>query len=176
MSENKFTEHMEVEKIGTLKPGDIGWGTCDGCEKNIYKFPGVLIQGITEEAAKLLYEKVEIVPEGTKERLEKLEARNAELLETLENDLLRKRVLELEEMLKQSMHNNDELRNDNYQLRARVEELERQVQDYKEENVKLLQQCLALYRAVKKANCELDKIEESCDNNVWFSQLKERTY
>jgi hypothetical protein len=86
MSENKFTEHMEVEKIGTLKPGDIGWGTCDGCEKNIYKFPGVLIQGITEEAAKLLYEKVEIVPEGTKERLEKLEARNAELLETLENE------------------------------------------------------------------------------------------
>jgi hypothetical protein len=84
MSENKFTEHMEVEKIGTLKPGDIGWGTCDGCEKNIYKFPGVLIQGITEEAAKLLYEKVEIVPEGTKARMEKLEARNREMLEELE--------------------------------------------------------------------------------------------
>jgi septal ring factor EnvC (AmiA/AmiB activator) len=97
-------------------------------------------------------------------------------LQKLENDLLRKRVLELEEMLKQSMHNNDELRNDNYQLRARVEELERQVQEYKEENVKLLQQCLALYRAVKKANVEMDKIEEKCDNNVWFQKIKERMY
>jgi hypothetical protein len=84
MSENKFTEHMEVEKIGTLKPGDIGLGTCDGCEKNIHKFPGVLLQGITEEAAKLLYEKVEIVPEGTKARMAKLEASNAALLEALE--------------------------------------------------------------------------------------------
>jgi hypothetical protein len=45
-------------------------------------------------------------------------------LQKLENDLLRKRVLELEEMLKQSMQNNDELRNDNYQLRQRVAELE----------------------------------------------------
>lgn len=49
-------------------------------------------------------------------------------------------------------------------------------QELKEENVRLLQQCLSLYRAVKKANVELDKIEESCDNNVWFSRLKERTY
>ena len=81
MSDNKFTEHMEVEKIGTLKPGDIGLGTCDGCEKNIHKFPGVLIQGITSDAAKLLYEKVEIVPAGTKARLEKLEASNKELRE-----------------------------------------------------------------------------------------------
>lgn len=62
------------------------------------------------------------------------------------------------------------------ELKNRIAELEREVQDYKEENVKLLQQCLSLYRAVKKANCELDKIEESCDNNVWFSHLKERTY
>ena len=62
------------------------------------------------------------------------------------------------------------------ELKNRIAELEREVQDYKEENVKLLQQCLSLYRAVRKANCELDKIEESCDNNVWFSRLKERTY
>ena len=85
MSENNFTEHMEVEKIGTLKPGDIGWGTCDGCEKNIHKFTGVLLQGITEEAAKLLYEKVEIVPEGTKAKVAELEARNKELLLALED-------------------------------------------------------------------------------------------
>lgn len=62
------------------------------------------------------------------------------------------------------------------ELKNRIAELEREVQEYKEENVKLLQQCLALYRAVKRANVELDKIEESCDNNVWFSRLKERTY
>ena len=84
MSENKFTEHMEVEKIGTLKPGDIGWGTCDGCPKNIHKFPGVLIQGITQEAALLLFQKVEIVPAGTKARLEKLEDSSAGLLKALE--------------------------------------------------------------------------------------------
>ena len=65
---------------------------------------------------------------------------------------------------------------ENYALKNRIAELEREVQDYKEDNVKLLQQCLSLYRAVKKANVELDKIEESCDNNVWFSHLKERTY
>lgn len=64
----------------------------------------------------------------------------------------------------------------NTDLKKRIAELEREVQEYKEENVKLLQQCLALYRAVKKANCELDKIEETCDNNFWFSRLKERTY
>ena len=62
------------------------------------------------------------------------------------------------------------------ELKNRIAELEREVQDYKEENVKLLQQCLSLYRAVRKANCELDKIEKSCDNNVWFQKIKERTY
>lgn len=62
------------------------------------------------------------------------------------------------------------------ELKSRIAELEREVQEYKEENVKLLQTMLALYRAVKRANVELDKIEESCDNNVWFSRLKERTY
>ena len=61
-------------------------------------------------------------------------------------------------------------------LKNRIAELEREVQEYKEENVKLLQTLLALHRAVKRANVELDKIEESCDNNVWFSRLKERTY
>ena len=64
----------------------------------------------------------------------------------------------------------------NTDLKNRISELEREVQEYKEENVKLLQQCLTLYRAVKKANCNLDEIEEKCDNNVWFSRLKERTY
>lgn len=62
------------------------------------------------------------------------------------------------------------------ELKNRITELERQVQDYKEENVKLLHQCLSLYRAVKAANCNLDAIEEKCDNNVWFQKLKERTY
>lgn len=49
-------------------------------------------------------------------------------------------------------------------------------QELKEENVKLLQTLLSLYRAVKKANCNLDAIEEKCDNNVWFQKIKERTY
>ncbi len=61
-------------------------------------------------------------------------------------------------------------------LKQRVSELEHQVQEYKEENVKLLQTLLSLYRAVKKANCNLDAIEEKCDNNVWFQRLKERMY
>lgn len=82
--DNKFTESMEVEAVGNLKPGDIGWGTCDGCEKNIHKFPGVLLQGVTQDAAKLLYEKVEVVAEGTKAKMSELEASNNELLEALE--------------------------------------------------------------------------------------------
>ena len=49
-------------------------------------------------------------------------------------------------------------------------------QELKEENVKLLQTLLSLYRAVKAANCNLDAIEEKCDNNVWFQKIKERTY
>ena len=69
-----------------------------------------------------------------------------------------------------------DLLEENDALKNRIAELEREVQDYKEENVKLLQQCLSLCRAVKKANVELDKIEESCDNNVWFQKIKERTY
>ena len=64
----------------------------------------------------------------------------------------------------------------NTDLKKRIAELEREVQEYKEENVKLLQTLLALHRAVKRANVELDKIEESCDNNVWFQKIKERTY
>ena len=64
----------------------------------------------------------------------------------------------------------------NTDLKKRIDELEREVQEYKEENVRLLKQCLSLYRAVERANAELDEIEEKCDNNVWFSRLKERTY
>lgn len=66
--------------------------------------------------------------------------------------------------------------NPDAELKNRIAELEREVQEYKEENVKLLQTLLALHRAVKRANVELDKIEESCDNNVWFQKIKERTY
>ena len=62
------------------------------------------------------------------------------------------------------------------ELKNRITKLERQLQDYKEENVKLLQTLLALHRAVKAANCNLYEIGESCDNNVWFARLKERTY
>ena len=69
-----------------------------------------------------------------------------------------------------------DLLEENDALKKRIAELEREVQEYKEENVKLLQTLLALHRAVERANAELDKIEESCDNNVWFQKIKERTY
>lgn len=61
-------------------------------------------------------------------------------------------------------------------MTTRIADLERQLQEYKEENVRILQTLLALHRAVKKANCNLDEIEEKCDNNVWFQKIKERTY
>ena len=62
------------------------------------------------------------------------------------------------------------------ELKNRIAELEREVQGYKEENVKLLQQCLALYRALMKQRDEAEKVMETCAHNVWFSRLKERTY
>ena len=62
------------------------------------------------------------------------------------------------------------------ELKKRITELERQVQDYKEENVKLLQQCLALYRALMKQRDEAEKVMQTCAHNVWFCQIKERTY
>ena len=61
-------------------------------------------------------------------------------------------------------------------LEIRIAELERENQSLKEETVRIYQQMLSLYRAVKRSNVELDKIEEKCDNNVWFQRLKERTY
>jgi predicted nucleic acid-binding Zn-ribbon protein len=85
-------------------------------------------------------------------------------------------IEEAREEWHKSMEHVSDLLEENYALKNRIAELEREVQDYKEENVKLLQQCLSLYRAVKKANCNLDAIEKSCDNNVWFQKIKERTY
>jgi len=61
-------------------------------------------------------------------------------------------------------------------LKTELDMVQTAWQELKEENVKLLQTLLSLYRAVKKANLELDKIEEKCDNNVWFQKIKERTY
>lgn len=69
-----------------------------------------------------------------------------------------------------------DLLEENDALKKRITKLEREMQEYKEENVRLLQQCLSLYRAVKKANCEMDKVEEKCEADVWFQKIKERTY
>ena len=91
-------------------------------------------------------------------------------------DVVCAEIEEAREEWHKSMEHVSDLLEENDALKNRIAELEREVQDYKEENVKLLQQCLSLYRAVKKANVELDKIEESCDNNVWFQKIKERTY
>lgn len=80
MSDNKFTESMEVIEIGTMR-------LCDSVPvcANFTDVTGVLIEGITKDAAKLLYEKVEIVAEGTKAKMEELEASNKELLGALED-------------------------------------------------------------------------------------------
>ena len=68
------------------------------------------------------------------------------------------------------------LKDENNTLNQRITELERENQSLKEETVRIYQQMLSLYRAVKAANCNLDAVEEKCDNNVWFQKIKERTY
>ena len=83
MSDNEFSENMVVCAVGNLSPGNIS-DSCESCPHNKFSFPGVLIDGVTKDAVMLLSEKVEIVPAGTKARLEKLEARNREMLEELE--------------------------------------------------------------------------------------------
>ena len=83
MSENKFSENMVVCAVGNLSPGNIS-DSCESCPHNKFSFPGVLIDGVTKDAVMLLSEKVEIVPEGTKARMETLEASNREMLEELE--------------------------------------------------------------------------------------------
>jgi hypothetical protein len=67
-------------------------------------------------------------------------------------------------------------KNENQHLKDWITKLERENHELKDETVRIYQQMLSLYRAIKKANLELDKIEESCDNNVWFQKIKERTY
>lgn len=84
MSEAKFTGSMEVVAVGNLTPDKIGGDACNGCPNNTCKSPGVLIDGLTREAVKLLYEKCEIVPVGTIEKLAKLEEINAVMLKALE--------------------------------------------------------------------------------------------
>lgn len=78
MNDNKFTESMEVIEIGTMR-------LCDSVPvcANFTDVTGVLIEGITKEAAKLLYEKVEVVPVGTKEKMAELEASNKQLREII---------------------------------------------------------------------------------------------
>ncbi len=70
----------------------------------------------------------------------------------------------------------DMLQTERQELRYGCCKLERQAQDYKEENVKLLRQCLKLYRALMKQRDEAEKVMETCAHNVWFCQIKERTY
>ena len=68
------------------------------------------------------------------------------------------------------------LREECYTLEQKITELERQVQEYKDENVKLLEHNLMLYRALMKQRDEAEKTLQKCANNVWFMHLKERTY
>ena len=86
-----------------------------------------------------------------------------------ENEELKQRVLDLAINLHQ-------FRDDDLKKFYEIQSLQKEVQDYKEENVKLLRQCLKLYRALMKQRDEAEKVMETCAHNVWFSRLKERTY
>jgi hypothetical protein len=82
MSDNEFSENMVVCAVGILSPGNIS-DSCEICPHNKSSFPGVLIAGVTKDAVMLLSEKVEIVPEGTTERLKNLEGINDSLVSAI---------------------------------------------------------------------------------------------
>ena len=70
---DKFTESMEVAEVGDLRPSSIG-------ERDDV-MRGVLINGVTSDAAKMLYKKCEILAAGTAKEIEKLKEINADLLD-----------------------------------------------------------------------------------------------
>ncbi len=86
-----------------------------------------------------------------------------------ENEALKQRVKDL-------MRDFRKCREDYCKKWNRADEIQKEAQQLKEENIKLLKTLLALYRAVKRVNGNLDEIEGECDNDAWFQKLKERTY
>lgn len=70
---DKFTESMEVVEVGDLRPSSIG-------ERDDV-MRGVLINGVTPDAARMLYKKCEVVPAGAMMEIERLREAREELLD-----------------------------------------------------------------------------------------------
>ncbi len=85
MSNNRFTDHLTVEAVGNLAPSRIGSEACEHCENNKNGGPGVLLEGVTPEAVRLLYQQCELHPEGTAETIKQLREANAELAKATED-------------------------------------------------------------------------------------------
>lgn len=57
-----------------------------------------------------------------------------------------------------------------------TQELYKEINQLRDENIRLLKTALELYRALRKAKKVLDEIEEKYRNNGWFEKLKEMEY
>ena len=57
-----------------------------------------------------------------------------------------------------------------------TEELYKEINQLRDENIRLLKTVLELNRALRKAKKVLDEIEEKYRNNGWFEKLKEMEY
>lgn len=121
MNNNEFSENMVVCAVGNLSPGNIS-DSCESCPHNKFSFPGVLIDGVTKDAAMLLSEKVEIVPEGTKARMEEMAAANGKMRSQIEG--LQKNVLEFFDSTNATVAAGEKISIDYAHLKNRVSELE----------------------------------------------------
>lgn len=57
-----------------------------------------------------------------------------------------------------------------------TQELYKEINQLRDENIRLLKTALELSRALRKAKKVLDEIEEKYRNNGWFEKLKEMEY
>ena len=57
-----------------------------------------------------------------------------------------------------------------------TQELYKEINQLRDENIRLLKTALELTRALRKAKKVLDEIEEKYRNNGWFEKLKEMEY
>lgn len=76
--------NCHVTAVGLLTPADIGGEQCEGCPHNIHGENSVLLSGVTGDVKKLLFEDCEIVPVGTKAKIEELETENRQLRKALD--------------------------------------------------------------------------------------------
>ena len=176
MSDNEFSENMVVCAVGILSPGNIS-DSCESCPHNKFSFPGVLIAGVTKDAVMLLSEKVEIVPEGTKARMEEMAAANGKMRSQIEG--LQKNVLEFFESTNATVAAGEKISIDYAHLKNRVSELEAS-------NAELLEaledccviarpknpsSCCPAYRPGEHGGCAEN---EDCECNIWKAIQKAR--